>query len=87
MLACNDLRDHDGWPLEEGFLTVWKRLNEISNNWIRVPECIGCPYESVCTNCPVRKERFAQPGKQPFALCERTRYLVQRGVRSIPACE
>ncbi len=87
MLACNDLRTHDGWPLKEGFMKVWKRLNEISTNWIRVPECIECPYESVCTNCVVRKERFAQPGTQPYYLCERTKYLVQHGVKQIPACE
>lgn len=87
MLACNDLRAHDGWPLEEGFLPVWKRLNGISANWVRIPECVECPYESVCTNCVAKKEQFAPPGKQPAALCERTRYLVQHGVRQIPACE
>ena len=87
MLACNDLRAHEGWPLEEGFLPVWKRLNEISNNWVRTPECIECPYESVCVNCVARKEMFAEPGKQPIPLCERTRYYVRHGVRRIQACE
>ena len=87
MLACNSLRAHEGWPLQEGFLPVWKRINEISANWPRIPECMDCPYAGVCTNCIVQKERFAEPGKQPLTLCERTRYLVQHGVRHIPACE
>ena len=87
MLACNSLRTHEGWPLREGFLPVWKRLNEISSNWVRIPECIECPYEYVCTNCVVRKEQYAGSGKQPIALCEQTKYLVQHGVRQIQVCE
>ncbi len=87
MLACNSLRENEGWPLEEGFLTVWKRLYQISAEWIRIPECIDCPYGSVCTNCVVQKERYAERGKQPVALCEEVRYLVQSGVRHIAACD
>ena len=87
MLACNSMRDNYGWPLKEGFLPVWERLHEISANWIRIPECMECPYLKVCTNCVVQKEAFAERGKQPTKLCEQTKYLVEHGVKAIPVCE
>ena len=87
MVACNSLREVNGWPFEEGFMTVWNRIHQICANWPRVPECEECPYLPVCTNCAAKKERFAERGKQPTALCEQARYLVSRGVKALPACE
>ena len=87
MYACNSIRDIWASPLEEGFLPAWHSIRERVLKWPRIPECIECPYVTVCTNCAAEKARFAEPGKQPLALCERTRYLVQHGVKCIPACE
>ena len=86
MYICNSYRSEICYPLIEGFLPSWNRIHRIATNWPRVPECIGCPYEPVCTNCEVRKASFGEPGKQPLALCERTRYLVQHGVYMINEC-
>ena len=87
MLACNSLRDIDGWPFEEGFLNVWNRIHKICADWARIPECVECPYAPICTNCVAQKEQFAARGKQPAVYCEQLKYLVQHGVRAIPACE
>lgn len=87
MTICNSYRSVVTYPLSEGFASCWEHLHQIAANWPRVPECIQCPYEQVCTNCEVRKAGFGTPGKQPLALCERTRYLVQHGVYTIPECK
>ena len=87
MHICNTYRSVVCYPLTEGFLPSWKKLHKIAAEWPRVPECIECPYEQVCTNCEVRKASFGEPGKQPLELCERTRYLVQHGVYKIDECK
>ena len=87
MLICNEVRSVSGKPLEEGFSACWERLHHFAATWPRIPACIDCPYEQVCTNCEIKKASIAgEPGKQPLALCERIQYLVRHGVYSIPAC-
>ncbi len=87
MYACNSIRDIWAEPLKEGFRAAWDRIHERALQWPVIPECVDCPYEAVCPNCAVFKQRFAEPGKQPLALCEQTRELVRRGLKRIPACE
>ena len=87
LYACGSIRDIWARPLEEGFLAAWNSVHERALAWPPIPACIECPYRAVCTNCAAEKVKFAAPGKQPLPLCERTRYLVQRGARRISACE
>lgn len=84
---CNPLDCVRYSALEEGFLNAWKKLNQAANDWPRAPECIGCAYESVCVHCAASEYRFAEPGKQPLALCERTKSFVRQGVWNLPVCE
>ena len=86
MYPCNTYRTVSGYPLKEGFRNCWDRLHRIAMGWARVPECIDCPYESLCTNCLVKKAEFGEPGRQPMELCEQTMYLVRNGVYKIPEC-
>lgn len=86
MYPCNTYRSVTGHPLEEGFISSWNRIHQIAAKWPRIPECIDCPYESVCTTCLVKKAEFCEPGKQPMPFCEQTRYMVQNGVFRIPGC-
>jgi radical SAM protein with 4Fe4S-binding SPASM domain len=87
MHPCSSLELIEGEPLKEGFLSAWHRVSSVACSWPRVPECEGCAYQSACTNCAARMLQFADPGKQPIALCERTRYMVQQGISQIPDCE
>jgi len=87
MVPCSSIRQLVANPLEEGFRVAWNNLRQQCSHWPRTPECEHCPYESVCIRCPAIKAQFAEPGKQPLGLCERTRYMVQRGVFHIPDCE
>ena len=85
--CCNDLDVVQGYPLKEGFRAAWTRVNEWANRMPRVPECEGCAYAGVCNNCAASVLMFGELGKQPTKLCERTKYLVQNGVRHIPECD
>ena len=87
MMPCNRLDMIRAYPLEEGFRAAWAKINREANNWPRVPECDGCPYTDVCSNCAANMLRFAEPGRQPIGLCEQTKYFVRHGVRSLPECE
>ena len=84
---CNSLDAVLYDALNEGFPNAWKKLNQAARNWPRVPECEGCAYKSVCIHCAAHDYQFAEPGKQPLALCERTKAFVRHGVWNIPVCE
>ncbi|QTE67414.1 radical SAM protein [Clostridiales bacterium] len=87
MRACVRLDMVLGYPLEEGFTAAWKRMNQWATGFPKVPECDGCAYEEVCGNCVGDMLLYAEPGKQPKGLCERTKRMVQNGIWRIPECE
>jgi len=87
MYPCNRLTQIEALPLEEEFAVAWQKINTACNNWPRVAECDGCPYFDVCDNCAATMLEYAEPGKRPARLCERTRYMVKHGVRRIAECQ
>ena len=87
MTPCTDMDLIRSYPLKDGFASAWLRINQAVNQWPRIPECKGCAYENVCNHCASNARRYAEPGKVPTALCERTREMVRRGVIHIPECE
>lgn len=74
------------FPLRDGFPEAWKQIHETAMNWPRAKECRDCAYETVCSNCPADALKYAEPGKLPSGLCERTRYMVSRGVLPFAHC-
>lgn len=84
---CTDMDMIRGYPLKDGFAAAWSKINQEVNNWPRVPECKGCPYEGVCNHCAARTMRYSEPGKIPVGLCEQTREMVRNGVMHIPECD
>ena len=87
MMPCPGFQMIQAYPLEESFPAAWSKVNQESNHWPRVPECEGCAYNSVCNNCALKMFRYAEPGKVPTALCERTKELVRNGVLLLPECD
>ena len=87
MVACNRMSVIHADALKDGIAASWAKVNREAENWPRVPECEGCPYYDVCNNCAGNMMQYAEPGKQPKALCEQTRYFVSHGVRRIPDCD
>ena len=87
MMPCNRMEMSKAYPLKEGIKASWASINLACNQWPRVQECEECAYRDVCNNCAGNMLRYAGPGKQPVKLCERTRLLVSKGVRSLLECE
>ena len=87
MYPCNQLAVIESFPLETSFREAWKQINREVENWPRVPECEGCAYASVCSQCAAKMLQYVKPGKQPIPMCEETRYLVQCGAWHIPECD
>ncbi len=86
MRPCNRL-DAGSEPLKEGFAEAWRKISQIANSWPRTAACIGCAYEDVCDYCAAVRAKYAEPGKQPLALCQRTKFLVSKGVLPSLECE
>jgi radical SAM protein with 4Fe4S-binding SPASM domain len=84
--ACNRLPMREPL-LRDGFAAAWGRLNRAANAWPQIAECAGCPYENVCDRCAAQLRQFAEPGQRPVEHCERTRYLVSRGVLPASECQ
>lgn len=87
LVPCNRMEIMHGDALQDGFAAAWAKVNQEANNWPRVPECEGCAYDGVCSNCAANMLRFADPGKMPTGLCEQTKEYVKHGVRHIRDCE
>lgn len=87
LTPCTRMDMIHAYPLQEGFRAAWTKINKRANNWPRVPECDECLYHDVCNNCAANMLLYAEPGKQPTALCQQTVSFVKHGVRHIPECE
>ena len=87
MMPCVDFTMIQAYPLKDGFLNAWRKVNKEANNWPRGPECDGCADADVCNRCATNMYQFAEPGKLPVGMCERTREMVRNGLAHIPDCE
>ena len=86
MKICNRM-EPVSFPLRDGFSGAWETIHQEAENWPAVSDCIGCFYEDVCGSCAAEKMKYAKEGKRPEKLCERTRYMVSRGVLPFPCCD
>ncbi len=84
MIPCNRMEMIHTFPLREGLMEAWKRLNQQVNDWPVFSGCDGCPYAHVCNNCAGNQLQFAKPGEKPTGLCEQTKRFVCSGVRQLP---
>ena len=84
MKICNRLGPKSD-PLRGGLAAAWKEIHAAAESWPRASECDGCAYEGICGICAADALKYAEPGKQPKGLCERTRYLASQGVVA-PSC-
>ena len=87
MIPCNRMDMIRTYPLQEGFMEAWTRLNQQVNDWPVYAGCIGCPYIHVCNTCAGNQLSFAAPGEKPEGLCKRTKRFVCSGVMQLPDLE
>ena len=87
MMPCNRMDMICSYPLQDGFKEAWDTINKAACNWPRASECQGCAYHDICNRCAANMLMYAEPGKQPKGLCEKTKLFVQHGVNHIPECD
>lgn len=86
MRICNRL-EPKSFPLRDGFPEAWRFIHEKAENWPRTAKCRGCAFEKVCSNCAAERMKYAEPGKLPEGLCQKTRYLVSQGILPASYCD
>ena len=83
MSPCVSLEEIVTHPLETGFLTAWKQLNQAVGQYLIPGECAGCVYRKGCLQCPAMHRRAA-PGHCDPAVCERTKRMNGAGLLPVP---
>ena len=65
------------------YAEAWKETNALARNVLLGMECVGCPYDSVCPKCPVKRLTSLHSGHCDPNMCELTRKLVAAGVKKL----
>ncbi len=80
MYICGMLRDTVAYPLETGFCSAWKKINNAAENYSVPLECVGCKYRASCPTCIVHQ---LPGGKINSEICKRTRRMAEEGLFSV----
>ena len=83
MNPCTQMSSIAANPLEKGFLSSWKLINEEVKVYPRFTACANCTYNSVCDFCAAENEKMGSKFILNQRWCERTWKMVENGLRSI----
>ena len=84
MCPCSSLDELTVHPLETGFLSAWKLLNEKVSQYPLPVECGGCIYFDRCLRCIAMHKNAPEEGHCDPRICERTRKLICAGFIPLP---
>ncbi len=62
------------------FTEAWQQIHNAVSTYPVPIECIGCPYERICTVCVARHAKSAPLGHANPFLCARAKRLVSEGI-------
>ena len=79
MFPCLSLDEFSVKPLEIGFETAWKLINEYSEGYPIPLECGDCIYQRNCLSCVAVHQSAPQAGHCDPVVCERMKRLVKEG--------
>lgn len=83
MHPCGSLHEGTASLLEMSYAEAWEVTKSIADNVLLGAECVGCPYDTVCPDCPVKRLTSAHSGHCNPDICELMRRLVAAGVKKI----
>ena len=86
MSPCSSMGEIRTYPVEEGFLNAWHRLNALVDAYPMPAECTGCAYKYNCLYCPA-VHKNARPGHCDPQICERTKRLIREGFMPLPGSD
>lgn len=87
MAPCPSFSEISTAPLENGFISAWRQLNDLVASYPIPEECCGCIYYDCCIHCPVIHNNAHTPGHCDPRICERTKRLIQEGFIRLPSKE
>ena len=83
MHPCASLHEGTASLLKMSYAEAWEETKALVDRLLWGAECVGCPYENVCPQCPTRRLNNVFSGHCNPEVCELARRLVAAGVKSI----
>lgn len=69
---------------ETSYEEAWKNTQAEVDKMRLGMECVGCPYDGVCTKCPAFRLQDLYSGHCNPVMCEMTRKMVAIGAKKLP---
>lgn len=69
---------------EMSYKEAWEQTRKMAREMPLGAECVGCPYDPVCSKCPAMRLTGLDTGHCNPKVCEVTRRLVEAGVKKLP---
>lgn len=84
MYPCGNAMAGEGASLlQMSYAEAWEKTKAATDSVVLPAECVGCPYEEVCSTCPPMRALDMDSGHCNPAICEMTRRLVAAGVKKL----
>lgn len=83
MHPCASLHEGTASLLEMSYAKAWEETKALADRVLWGAECVGCPYDNVCPQCPARRCNGVFSGHCNPEVCELAQRLVAAGVKSI----
>ena len=84
MCLCTAISLSKASILEMSYAEAWEKTKEAAREVLLGAECVGCPYDSLCPQCPALRLTGFDTGHCDPMVCEMTRSLVAAGVKKLP---
>lgn len=83
MHPCTSMHVGTASLLKMSYSEAWEETKALVDSVLRGAECVGCPYDSVCPQCPVRRLNGVFSGHCNPSVCELSRRLVAAGIKQL----
>lgn len=87
MHPCASLHEGTASLLKMSYAEAWEETKALVDRVLRPAECVGCPYDSVCPPCPVRRSTSVYSGHCNPDVCELSRRFVAAGIKKLVPVE
>lgn len=84
MYPCSNAIIGEGYSLlEMSYAEAWEKTKAVAASVKQGAECVGCPYDKLCSTCPTFRLKDLHSGHCNPDMCELTRKLVAAGVKKL----
>lgn len=85
MCLCTAIPESKASLLDTPYAQAWEKTKEAAMEILMGAECVGCPYDKLCPQCPPMRLKDLHSGHCDPRVCEVTRRLVAAGVKKLTA--